>query len=206
MFFPGVFGHASVGLEAQAASRMSGIRYVPKGTADFPVAIAKAWYATHASPCSTGNRITFYPTGTADSCAGWHTFNIDPASASDLKNILSGLRTGTYESPEIDVENTRFIFNGGVVASAMNELQQLYNAKKDANGEMRVLIPVYDRDDCANPNGWIPIIGVARAVVTSVTNGAEKRIEARVQCDVIELGESGGRDFGVLSAGPDMVH
>ena len=88
----------------------------------------------------------------------------------------------------------------------MNELQQLYNAKKDSKGELPVLIPVYDRDDCANPNGWIRIIGVARAVVTSVTNGAEKRIEARVQCDVVELGESGGRDFGVLSAGPDTVH
>jgi hypothetical protein len=206
MFFPAVFGHASVGLEAQAASRMSGIRYLPKGTADFPVAIAKAWYAAHASPCSTGNRITFYPTGTSDSCAGWHTFNRDPASASDLKHILSGLRDGTYESPEIDVEDTQFIFNGGVVASAMNELQQLYNAKKDSKGEMPVLIPVYDREDCANPNGWIRIIGVARAVVTSVTNGADKRIEARVQCDVVELGESGGRDFGVLSAGPDTVH
>jgi hypothetical protein len=206
MFFPGVLGQTSVGLLANSASRLSGIRYLPKGTADFPVAIAKAWYATHASPCSTGNRITFYPTGTADSCAGWHTFDIDPAAASDLKNILSGLRNGTYLSPEIDVENTKFIFNGGVVASAMNELAQLYNAKKDAKGEMPVLIPVYDRDDCANPNGWIRIIGVARAVVTSVTNGAEKRIEARVQCDVIELGESGGRDFGVLSAGPDTVH
>lgn len=205
MFFPRLLGRTSVGLQANSASRISGIRYLPRGTADFPVAIAKAWYAGHTSPCSTNNRITFYPTGTADSCAGWHTFNIDPANASELKSILNGLRLGTYESPEIDTEHTQFIFNGGVVASAMNELEKLYNAKKDAKGEMRVLIPVYDRMDCGNPNGWIPIIGVARAVVTRVDSGSNKLVEARVECDVVELGESGGRDFGLLSAGPEMV-
>lgn len=206
MFFPGILGRTSVGLEASSSSRISGIRYLPKGTADFPVAIAKAWYAGHSSPCSTNNKITFYPTGTSDSCAGWHTFETEPANASALKGILDGLRLGTWESPEIDVTHTQFIFSGGVVASAMNELEKLYNAKKNAKGEMPVLIPVYDRSDCGNPNGWIPIIGVARAVVTKVDSGSDKLVEARVQCDVVEFGESGGRDFGVLSAGPDMVH
>lgn len=205
MLLPGVFGRTSVAMQATAAARISGIRYLPRGTADFPVAIAKAWYRMHDSPCEAGNRITFQPTGTAEGCVGWHTFETEPANAEALKSILDGLRTGAFVSPEIDVDQTRFIFNGGTVTSAINEVSKLYDAKKNAEGELPVLIPVYDRDDCGNPNGWIRIIGVARAVITNVELGGDKRIEARVECDVVELGESGGPDFGVLSAGPELM-
>jgi len=205
MLLPGILGRDSVPLVADAAAKLSGIRYLPAGTADFPVAIAKAWYRTHASPCSTGNTITFYPTGSADGCAGWHTFTDDPANGATLKSILDGLRLGTFVSPAIDTDNTSFIFSGGTITSAIAEAINLYEAKKDANGELAVLLPVYDRDDCSNPNGWIRIIGVARAVITHIETGADKRIEARVQCDVVDIGESGGTDFGVLAAGPDLV-
>jgi hypothetical protein len=205
LLFPRILGRDSVTMHADAAARLTGIRYLPAGAADFPVGIAKAWYRAHASPCTTNNVITFYPTGTAEGCVGWHTFQNAPANGAELKRVLDGLRTGTFKSPAIDVQNTQFIFSGGVITSAVAEMEKLYNAKKNAAGEMSVLIPVYDLDDCSNPNGWIPIIGVARAVITAVETGGNKRIEARVQCDVIELGESGGKDFGVLSAGPDLV-
>ncbi|HYC56014.1 MAG TPA: TadG family pilus assembly protein [Candidatus Binatia bacterium] len=203
--FAGVIGRAGFPVRAGAAARISGVSYLPPGTADFPVAIAKAWYAGKQSPCSTDNTITFYPTDSPEGCAGWHTFNEDPANSAKLRSILTGLRKGTFVSPEIDVQNTQFIFSGGTITSAINELKDLYDAKKDGNSEMRVLIPVYDSDNCNNPNGWIRIIGVARAVITKVIVAPEKRIEARVQCDVVEMGESGGPDFGVLAAGPDLV-
>ncbi|MFN2427171.1 MAG: hypothetical protein ABR587_12075, partial [Candidatus Binatia bacterium] len=206
LLFPGILGRTAVPMTANAAARISGVRYLPAGTADFPIAIAKAWYASHTSPCSVDNTITFYPTGSAQGCAGWHTFQDAPASGSELKAILNGLRTGTFVSPAIDVLSTQFVFSGGTVTSAMAEVVDLYNAKKNSNGEMPVLIPVYDRNDCSNPNGWIPIIGVARAVITHVEVGGDKRIEARVQCDVIEIGESGGPDYGVLAAGPDLIN
>lgn len=205
LLFPVVFGRSTVPVQAQSAARLSGIRYLPAGVADIPIAISSYWYTTHASPCTANNRITFYPTGTADSCAGWHTFEQDPSSAAALKSILKGLRTGTYVSPAIDVSNTRFIFNGGVVATAMDDMLDLFNAKKNANGEMKVLLPVYEGQDCANPNGWIKIVGVARAVITNVVSGSDKLVEARVECDVVPLGASGGRDFGVLAAGPDLA-
>jgi len=203
--FAGITGRDAFPVRSDAAARISGVRYLPPGSADFPVAIAKAWYKGKASPCSVQNTITFYPTGSTEGCAGWHTFEQAPASGSELKAILNGLRTNTFVSPEIDVQSTSFIFSGGTVTSAINELLALYNAKKNAAGEMPVLIPVYDRDDCSNPNGWIRIIGVARAVITKVLTAPDKRIEARVQCDVIELSESGGPDFGVLAGGPDLV-
>jgi hypothetical protein len=205
LVFPGLLGRSAVPLTASAAAGLSGIRYVPAGMADFPVAIGKAWYDGRNSPCETNNTITLYPTGTSDACAGWHTFQSEPANAAELKSILQGLRTGGFTSPAIDVNDTSFIFNGGTVASAFNELEQLYNAKKNSAGEMRALVPVYDREDCSNPNGWIRIIGVARAVITNVVSGSDKYIKARVECDVIRNAESGGTDFGVLAAGPDLL-
>ncbi|MFN2377506.1 MAG: TadG family pilus assembly protein [Candidatus Binatia bacterium] len=205
MFFAGVFGTEGVPVQAGAASRLSGIRYLPKGTADFPVAIAKAWYAAHASPCTTGNKLTFHPTGSAQGCVGWHTFEKTPANAAELKSIVKGLRLGTFVSPEIDITKSTFEFTGGTLSSVLGEVMDLYNAKKNAKNELPVLIPVYDRDDCSNPSGPIRILGVARAVITHVDTGGDGRIEARVQCDVLPLAESGGPDFGVLAGGPDLV-
>lgn len=205
VFFAGVFGYSGVPVRATGAARISGIRYLPPGKADFPVAIAKAWFNSHSSPCGASNRIRFQPTGSAEGCAGWHTFEEDPASGSELKKILNGLRLGTFKSPEIEVGKTELIFNGGTVTAAITELQDLYDAKKNSAGELAVLIPVYDRDDCSNPNGWVRIVGVARAVITKVESSPEKVVEARVQCGVIEDVESGGPDFGTLAAGPDRV-
>lgn len=205
VFFAGVFGYSGVPLRATGTARISGIKYLPPGKADFPVAIAKAWFDDHSSPCSANNRIRFQPTGSAEGCAGWHTFENDPASGSELKRILNGLRLGTFESPEIKVGETELIFNGGTVTSAIDELQALFEAKKNFAGEMAVLIPVYDRDDCSNPNGWIRIVGIARAVITKVESAPDKVVEARVQCGVLEDVESGGPDFGTLAAGPDRV-
>jgi hypothetical protein len=205
LFFPAALGRSEAPLTAEAAARISGISYLPRGTADFPVAISKAWYAMHVSPCTTNNALTFYPTGSSEGCVGWHTFENEPANAFELGSILNGLRTGEFISPEVNIENTKFIFTGGVVSSALSDAEKLYNAKKDAKGELAVLIPVYDREDCTNPNGWIRIIGVARAVITKVELGGDKRIEARIECDVIDIGQSGGTDYGVLAAGPDLV-
>jgi hypothetical protein len=205
VFFAGVFGYSGVPVRATGAARISGISYLPPGKADFPVAIAKAWFDSHSSPCSKNNKIQFQPTGSTAGCAGWHTFENDPASGSELKRILNGLRLGTFKSPELRVGETEWIFNGGTVTSVINELQALYDAKKNFAGEMAVLIPVYDRDDCSNPNGWVRLVGVARAVITKVESVPEKLIEARVQCDVVEGVESGGPDFGTLAAGPDRV-
>lgn len=206
LLMPGLLGASEMGMSVSATSRLSGIRYAPPGTADFPVGIGKAWFANHNSPCEVNNnRITLYPTDTADSCAGWHTFETEPASAAAMRHILDGLRTRTWTSPAITVFQTEFMFSGGTVASAFRELENLYDVRKNAKGEMNVLIPVYDREDCSNPQGWIRIIGVARAVVTKVISGNDKLIEARVECGVIENVEGGGADYGLLAAGPQLV-
>lgn len=140
LLLPGLFGRANMGLQATAASRLSGIRYAPPGTADFPVGIGKAWFARHDSPCMVNNnRITLYPTDTADSCAGWHTFDNEPSSAEQMMRILRGLKNRTWTSPAITVNETQFIFNGGTVTSAFRDLEDLYDARKNADGEMSVL-------------------------------------------------------------------
>ena len=151
------------------------------------------------------NRITLYPTDTADSCAGWQTFDNEPSSAEQMMRILRGLKNRTWTNPAITVNETQFIFNGGTVSSAFRDLEDLYEARKNADGEMSVLIPVYDRDDCSNPQGWMRIVGVARAVVTKVVAGSNKFIEARVECGVIKNVDSGGTDYGLLAAGPDLA-
>jgi hypothetical protein len=201
-----VFGRDDFALQATAGARLSGIRYLPPGKADFPVGIAKAWFSYYDTPCAVSNSISFYPTGTPRGCAGWHTFTSDPSNAAKLRYIIEGLREGTYLSPEVRVDETEFIFTGGTVDSALEELAELYDHKKNAAGEMAVLIPVYDRDDCSNPSGPIRIIGMARAVITGVsTSGWQKHIDARVQCDVIDYGQGPGTDYGTLVAYPDLV-
>jgi hypothetical protein len=192
----GVTGMNSFQAKADAAAQIAPVKKLPAGMAEFPVGIASHWFESKDSPCGPDSFIKFYPTGTLESCAGWHTFQDEPANAYQLKSILSGLRAGTWKSPEIAVGETSFIFTGGTVASALQEAERLFNEKKDANGEWLVHIPVYEASDCANPAGWIKIVGVATAIVTNVTPTGTKKIDAEVQCDVVMFGKGGGPDYG----------
>lgn len=202
----GVAGMDSFEAKVDAAARVSPVKKLPAGMAEFPVGIASHWFESKDSPCGPDSQIKFYPTGTLESCAGWHTFQDEPANALQLKTILSGLRSGTWTSPDLTVGETSFIFTGGTVASALQEAERLFNEKKDANGEWLVHLPVYEASDCANPTGWVKIVGVATAVISNVTPTGTKTIDAEVQCDVLMFGKGGGPDYGTTVGLSQMVN
>jgi len=201
-FLAHVMGISSVNLSVTDTAALGAIGSVPPGEFDIPIAISKAWFD---SGHSCGDQIKFYPTGTLEGCAGWHTFTDSPANASRLRDILKGLKNGTYTTPEAVFGETQFVFTGGTVASAFDDMEALYDANKDANGEWNTFLPVFDHADCSNPHGAITIIGFTSAVVTAVTKNPDKVIQARLQCDVIETGRPGGPDYGTMSSVPTIV-
>ncbi|HYC55187.1 MAG TPA: TadE/TadG family type IV pilus assembly protein [Candidatus Binatia bacterium] len=199
-------GVDSFDVRANAAAVLTPVNKVPAGAVGLPVGIAKAWFNHPGSPCGGDSSIRLYPTGTLAGCAGWHTYTDAPASASKLHNIIDGIKAGTFKSPGATAGVDTWIFQGGVDASVFPDLKDLYRQKKDANNEWKVLVPVYDSDSCANVSGWTKIIGFATAVITNVINAPAKQIDARVDCDIIQYGESGGEDYGTHVAGGSLVN
>lgn len=189
----------------QSAGALSGAASLAGGKAEFPVGIDETWFSNHDSPCGGNSLIKFYPTGTTEGCAGWHTFTDSPANANKLKSILTGMMDNSFSSPEFVVGETSFMFTGGTVASALQKAEDLFEVKKDSNGEWRVLLPVYEAQNCKNPTGWIKIVGVASATITGVTaKGGKKELDARVSCDITRFAKPGGPDYGVLSSRPQI--
>ncbi len=203
-----VLGKDEFEIKAEAGATLAPVAKLPRGKVDFPVGIAKAWFQGKHSPCGSPTSISFYPTGTLQGCAGWHTFDTGPARASRLKAILRAMRWGgeTGVSPEVVVGETYFEFSGGTVDSVLHEAEELYEAKRDGSGRWQVHIPVYDRNDCSNPNQSIKIIGIATAVITGIdAHGGDKRIDAEVSCDVIGYGEGGGPNYGTQVGVPMII-
>jgi Flp pilus assembly protein TadG len=189
-FFANIMGISEINIAATATAALGPLGYVPPGTANFPVGISKRWF-DESHDC--GDSIKFHPTGTLDGCAGWHTFTTAPANANRLRQILNGLEDGSYVSPAIYAGQTQLEFVGGTIGSVFDAMQALYDAKKDPEtGTWDVKIPVYDSEDCGNPNGAITIVGFATAIVTEVIAAPEKQIMAKVTCDHILNGRPGG--------------
>ena len=203
--FGGILGVDSFTARAQSAAAVTGPAEVPAGTGDFPVGISRHWFEAKDSPCGQPADVRLYPTGSTLGCAGWHTFDSWPSNAAKLGSILHGMKEGTYKSPAMKVGETQFAFVGGTVASRFSDMKTLFEAKKDASGTYLVHIPVYDRDDCSNPNGWIKIVGIATARITNVTDSPEKTIDAKVECDILPLGRAGGPDYGTLVSAPTVI-
>ena len=204
--FANVMGFTQLSVVATATAALGPLGSMPAGTGDIPVGISKRWF-DEGHAC--GDTIKFHPTGTLEGCAGWHTFTDGPSNASNLKKVLNGLETDSYVSPEIIAGQTQLEFTGGTLASVFDDMKALYDAKKDANGEWDVKIPVFDSDDCSNPSGAIKIVGFATATVTQVVQMPDKEIIAKVTCDEIVDGRPGGTmggsDFAPTSTVPALV-
>ena len=200
----GVLGVHSFAIKADAgASGVSGLKRLPPGKGDIPVGISRYWFTSRQSPCAgadstigTDARIRFYPTGDLAGCAGWHVFTDTPSSAAKLSGILKGLQENKYTSPNTLADSTTYNFTGGTVASAFPDMKHLYDAKKGADGKWLVHIPVYDRDDCQNPNANYKIVGFATARIYSVTTSPNNEIWARVECQIVPWGDGGGTYYG----------
>jgi len=203
----GALGVSDFNLSASASGALTPLSSLPAGRVELPVGVSKVWYQQRATKCGTDATIRLYPTNDAASCAGWHSFEKKPASASELRSIIRGIKDGTFTSPAIVIGQSEFEFVGGTIATALYDIADLYNSRKDAQGEWRTQIPVYDGNDCSNPSKRIKIVGVATVVVTGVQpSGADKRVTARMACTVVTYGTGGGKvDFGTRLAFPLTV-
>ncbi|MCA9470576.1 MAG: pilus assembly protein TadG-related protein [Nitrospirales bacterium] len=205
--FAKVFGVTSLELRANATAALLPIASVPPGQVDVPVGISKEFFETHGC----GDTIKFHPTGTLDGCAGWHTFENQPANAATLNDILKKLKTGQFTSPEVIAGQTQFEYIGGDAASAFTNMQKLYDFKKDASGNWETFLVVYDRSDCNNPTGSLTVVGFAKATVYAVSGAPNNEILARIECGAIQQGRpgsnagNGGAGFGTLSSVPGLV-
>jgi len=169
--------------------------------------------------------IKFSPTGTISGCAGWHNFDetqlgsnpTSPqhctgsnsqkpkpnssgnpnagANASLLRSVIDCLTDENYTAPPVTLDTTKFDFNNGEITTAFRSLEDLYDDRKDNNGNWETNIPIYEDQNCQAPTGALKIVGFARAVITRVQsakgNGSNE-IDAFVQCDaIITNGQSG---------------
>jgi len=201
--FAKVFGVQTLGVSARATAALNLLGRVGPGEISLPVGISTQWFA---QPSFCDQPIRFYPTGTLEGCAGWHTFDDAPASSCKLKTILRGLKRGTFESPEIIAGETQVAFIGGNIAAAFPYLEDLYDAKKNpATGEWETTIVVYEQNSCANPTGWFEVAGFARAIVTDVQGAPSKTIQARVICETFETGRGGGGNYGLTGSIAGLV-
>jgi Flp pilus assembly protein TadG len=202
-FLASVVGLTSVSVSAVATADMTAVGQTAPGQLDVPFGISTYYFTQFGC----GDAIQFYPNdGTPQACSAWQTFNESPANANTLRTIIDGLRTGTYQSPATQPGSTLNFINGQV-NSAFPNLIQLYNAKKDANGNWDVFVPVYQSDACTPPNGPLPIVGYAEARITNVQGNPNALISATVLCNIFEGNTTGGGPpYGpVLSTIPGLV-
>ena len=202
-FLGGVIGLTSVSVNAVATADMSAVGQTAPGQLDVPFGISTFYFTQFGC----GDAIQFYPNdGTPQACSAWHTFDQSPSNANRLRNIIDGLRDGSYQSPGTSPGDTLNFINGNV-ASAFPNLIDLYNARKDANGNWDVFVPVYQSDECTPPNGPLPIVGYAEVRITNVQGSPNHLISATVLCNIFEGNTTGGGPpYGpVLSTIPGLV-
>lgn len=203
-FLANVVGMSSVDVRAVATADMSAVGQTAPGQLDVPFGISSYYFTQFGC----GDAIKFYPNdGTPMACSAWHTFDLSPANANTLRNtVINGLLNGTYTTPATSPGDTLNFINGNV-ASAFPNLINLYNAKKDANGNWDVFVPVYDSPSCTPPTGPLPIVGYAEARITNVQGAPNFLISATILCNIFEGNTTGGGPpYGpVLSTIPGLV-
>jgi Putative Flp pilus-assembly TadE/G-like/Putative Tad-like Flp pilus-assembly len=201
------------GQQEEPTAALTGVGYVAPGELDIPVGISAEWFRNKEVFCD--QNIRFFPTNDPIGCAGWNTFNLSPANSNTLrKDILQELPPfGSYQSPEATAGVTQFEFTGGNVASALPDLQALFNANKKPDPSSptgyvwETFVVVYESADCSNPSGSITIVGFASVAITNVLSPpAGQLIEGKVKCDLVQPNtRGGGAEFGTLGSIPGLV-
>jgi hypothetical protein len=216
--FARVVGTDSLKVLAQSTAALTGISKVMAGELDAPVGVSRVWFETYGGFC--GESIQFFPVNTPESCAGWHTF-LDASSS--LQDILDGLQTGAFTSPEARAGSTQFRFADVSEAAAeetVQAFQALYEAQSicsttgsqcDTGGcsgscEWRALVAVYDFPNCSNPTTAVTIVGFATAILDQVQVVPDLLITGRIACGMVQPNaRGGGPNFGTKGSIPGLV-
>jgi hypothetical protein len=194
------------GLPEEPTAALTGVSSVDEGELDIPVALSQSRF-TGGEDAFCGDLIKFSPPTDPDACGGWTTFT-DPTNVNDnkIRNILEGMYDGSYQSPKVSVGDQIYVKNGVLSTPTFNDLLALYNAKKDADGTWKTLVPVYDSDTChPTPGDTFHVKGFATVLITTVKGPPDKEITGKILCDVIEPGSGGGPGLGTLGSIPGLV-
>jgi len=202
-FLANVMGISSVSVNSFATAALTFISQTFPGELDVPFAISSQWFTNFG--CN--QPIRFYPTNDPVGCAGWHTFDQSPSNANRLGNIIDGLAAGTYTSPGTTAGQTSLEFIGGNVASAFDNLINLFNIMLPQGDPSvwEVFVPVYQDTSCANPSGPMMIVGYATANITNVQGPPTMQIDGIVTCNAVQGGQGGGANFGASASIPGLV-
>jgi len=204
-FLANIWGVTSVDVRATATAALTGTSTTNPGDLQTPFGLSSFRFQTPF--CNAPVR--FYPTNDPQACGGWHTFTTSPPNANTLRNQIDGMipTPPTFTSPGTQAGVTSLEFVGGNIANALNNLYNLYLSKRDpSTGFWDALVPVYQSNDCSNPNTAMQIVGYASMRITNVLappNG--QLVEGIIQCNLVEGGRGGGASFGTKGSIPGLV-
>jgi len=220
-FFARIFGVDGVGVNAIATAALSAIDRIDECELFWPVGISSAWfdYYNNDRDAWCDQDIRMYPTGGIEGCAGWHTFDSWPASASRLRRLLQERANGVCSDAARNGD--RMQYTGGVLASMFPYMKLLFDWGRvqdegpdgtidlDTNPlTWTTHVVIYGWDDCSNPNTDIPIVGFATVEIYEVlvpTEDSDMIINARVKCLEYTDGRGGGGLVGTMGAIPGLV-
>ena len=204
-FLGSAVGVPEISISASATVALTPLGGVGEGDSTVPLGISSAWFANVPDSCD--QPIRFYPTGTLDGCAGWHTYDSYPANAAKLRNILDGLTDESFVSPAVAAGDS-LNFTGGTLSSAFSNMEDLFEARRFDEApfdEMNATVAVYESGDCSNPSGALDVVGFASIIITDVIGPPTKTIDGIVKCNIIEAGSGGGGEFGTSSISVGLV-
>jgi Putative Flp pilus-assembly TadE/G-like len=216
-FFFNILGVNSVDISAQAVAALSS-----QGTAEYPGPFGISKTLFESAFCDQS--IDIYFTEDLIDCAGWHTFEDWPENAETaIEEILTEMNDGTFANPGVKAGD-EFVFTGRPVLGAFDEMQALYNEKKDAEGKWRINIVVYDNGEfngCGTPSPWPnpqtarSIVGFATFTIEDVLQDPEyfdtMTIKGEILCETAEEGRgagtfsSGDLSYGTMGNIPSLV-
>ncbi len=214
LFFARIFGFQDAAVNAFATAALTGQSTAGRGGLPVPVGISRYWFDNQPLFNFCNQPIRFYPTNDPSSCAGWHLYDrYENFNDRRLRDTISDLRTGQYESPEVTANDTEFEFGGGTMSThTFNAMLQLFqaNLNRDLNNDgildaWETSVPVYESSDCGNPTGEIVIVGFATIVITGVQDSPVHQIDGYVICNSFEPSRGGGNNYGTMGTIPGLV-
>ena len=126
-FFASVFGIDSMSIVAEATAALSGQSTAEPGELELPIGISKNWFDEHAGDGDDycGKTIKFSPSTDPDACAGWNTFDDDPANDNKVRDILDGIITNN----ETTADSVFEYINGDLSANTFEALMTAFQVK-----------------------------------------------------------------------------
>lgn len=197
----GIMGINSMNVVATATAALTGVGTTAPGDLETPFGISAFRFTTPF--CN--QPVRFFPTNDPISCAGWHTW-FDTPNANRLRNNIDALIPNPPGSPATSVRDS-LEFTNGNVANALNNLYNLYVAKRDPSTLIwTALVPIYQGTDCSAPNTALPIVGYTTMQISNVAAPPSTQvIEGIVVCNMVDGGQGGGGSFGTLGSIPGLV-